>query len=274
MLKHIFPLSRTAFISALTVSTLSLGALSLTACASPASSKTLPKDTASSQQADPLLLNLKASQVLQLALIKEKDGEVAKAVRKKYFQTAIPHAESLGDKYLGYLKIKDTLIGQHKSRGIALYSFPNEAAQSAFQNSPEWPEYQKMRREGWDELHVFSATIPSDMKLTFDPNKDYTLAAAWTRPDTLGDYKRYLDGIEPNFDEIGAKYVTQFNDIRLQSHTDEGGNPSQLTIVEWMNGPDLKGLQQTQGYKENSKYFQKAVTRFDFYWLGVPQQKA
>ena len=64
--------------------------------------------------------------------------------------------------------------------------------------------------------------------------------------------------------------ILQANDIDTVQ-TDRGGDPSQLTLVEWIGAPNLKGLQQTAGYKENSKYFTKAMTRFDFYWLTVPQ---
>lgn len=241
--------------------------IALSACAAVA-----PTEPAKlSLKADILNLDLKAGQVLQLALVRSKEGEIAKAVRQRYFQTAIPYAESLGDEFLGNLGIKNTLIGENKPTAIAMYAFPDEAAQKTFQSSSDWPEYQRMRREGWDELHVFSTTIPSDMRLKFDPSKNYTLAAAWTRPDTLDDYQRYLDGIEPDFDEIGARYVAQFKEINLQSQTDYGGDPSQLTIVEWSGAPNLKGLQQTEGYKQNSKYFTKAIERFDFYWLTVPK---
>ncbi len=241
--------------------------LALSACAGVTQTET----TKSSTVPENITLNLEAGQVLQLALVRSKEGDEAQAIRQKYFQTAIPYAESLGDEFLGNLRVKNTLIGENKPTAIAIYAFPDEAAQTAFQSSPDWPEYQRMRREGWDELHVLSTTIASDMTLNFNPSKNYTLAVAWTQPDTLDDYQRYLDGIEPNFDEIGAKYVARFNGVNLQSQTDAGGDPSQLTLVEWDGAPDLKGLQKTEGYQNNSKYFQKAIKRFDFYWLTTPK---
>lgn len=214
-----------------------------------------------------VVLNLKAGQVLQFAMIREREGDAAKAVRKRYFQTAIPFAESLGDEYLGNLNIKGTLLGKNKPRAIAIYAFPDAEAQAEFQSTPDWEEYQKMRRDGWEELHVFSATLPSDTRMTFDPSKDYTFAAAWTRPGTLPDYQRYLDGIKEDFDQIGARYIAQLNNIDLQSHSDDAVDPSQLTIVEWSNGPNLEGLQDTEAYKSNVAFFQKAISRFDFYWV-------
>ncbi len=257
-MKFSFPLLASACIAA---------TLALSACAAVTQSEIIKSST----EVGSLNLDLKAGQVLQLALVRAKEGEAAQAVRQRYFQTAIPYAESLGDEFLGNLRIENTIIGENKPTAIAMYAFPDEAAQQAFQSSPDWPEYERMRREGWDELHVFSTTLVSDMQLKFVPSKNYTLAAAWTRPDTLDDYQRYLDGIESDFGEIGARYVAQFKGINLQSQTDEGGDPSQLTFVEWSGAPDLKGLQQTTGYKENSKYFTKAMTRFDFYWLTVPK---
>lgn len=240
--------------------------LALSACANgPASDPAIQ-----SVQAQPVTLDLKAGQILQFAMIRPREGNAAKAVRARYFQTAIPYAQSLGDEYLGNLRVKRTMLGENTPRGIALYAFPDAASQQAFQNSPDWDDYQRMRREGWAELHVFSATIPSDMQLTFDPAKDYTLAAAWTRPDTIADYQAYLDGIEADFDMIGARYVAQLNQVTLQSQTDAAGDPSQLTIVEWSDGPDLPGLQRTQGYKDHASDFQTAISRFDLYWITVP----
>lgn len=219
------------------------------------------------KEASSLTLDLRAGQVLQFAMVKPREGDAAKAVRTRYFQTAIPYAESLGDEYLGNLKIKQTMIGKNKPQAIALYAFPNEAAQAKFQASPDWAEYQKMRREGWAELHVFSTTVPSDMQIKFDPEKDYTIAAGWTKPGTGADYDKYLDGIETDFDKIGAAYVARFKGVTLQSQTDDARDPSHLTLVEWSDGPNLKGLQSSDAYKANSKYFQGAISRFDFYWV-------
>jgi uncharacterized protein (DUF1330 family) len=228
--------------------------------------------TATAVETSMLTLDLKAGQVLQFAFIKPRKGESAKQVRQRYFETAIPYAESLGDEYLGNLRVNATMLGKNKPQGVALYAFPDAAAQAKFQASPDWPDYQKMRVEGWEELHVFSTVIETDMVLDFDPAKDYTFAAAWTRPDTMTDYQRYLDGIENDFDQIGARYLAQLNGVTLQSHSDDGSDPSQLTIVEWSEGPNLKGLQSTDGYKANADSFQKAISRFDLYWLTVPEK--
>ena len=218
-------------------------------------------------EAAPVVLDLKAGEVVQFAMFKQAEGDAAKAVRKRYFETAIPYAESLGDEYLGALTVKQTMIGKYKPQGIALYAFPNAAAQVEFQASPDWAEYQTMRRDGWDELNILSTTVPADMTLVFDPRKDYTLAAGWTRPGTGADYDRYLDGIEADFDEIGARFVARFKGISLQSLDAGQTDPTHLTLVEWTDGPNLPGLQSSESYKANSKYFQKAISRFDFYWV-------
>lgn len=243
--------------------------LALSGCTSTAA--TTPK--AAESITESLTLNLKTDEFLQFVLIREREGEAAKEARKVYFETAIPFAASLGDKYLGTLKINKTLLGKNNPRGMAIYSFPNEEAQKEFQATPNWPTYKRLRREGWEELHVFSTVIPNDMEIVFDPSKDYTLAAAWTKPDTFSDYERYLAGIESDFDKIGARYVAQLGDISLQSHSDDAtSQPSQLTLVEWSDSPNLPGLQKTDAYKDHAVYFQNAVSRFDLYWLSVPQK--
>lgn len=224
--------------------------------------------SATAEMPSPVGMELKTGEVLQFALVKPRDGDAAKAVRERYFQTAIPYAQTLGDRALGNFRIRNTLLGDNKPVVMAVYAFPTETAMETFQSSPNFEEYKRMRVEGWEELHVFSATLPADMTLSFDPTKTYTLAAAWTNPGTMPAYQRYLDGIEPDFDEIGARYVAQLRDIDLQSQTDDAGDPSQITIVEWSKGkPDLAGLARTQGYKDNQNNFRSAIRRFDLYWF-------
>lgn len=221
-------------------------------------------------QSAPITLDLKSGEVLQFAFIRERDGAVAKAVRQRYFKTAVPHAASLGDVYLGNLRIKETLIGKNRPRAIALWKFPDVASQDRFRASPDWPEYVQMRKEGWEELHVYSAVVPKDMSLTFDPNKDYTLAAGWTRPNTRDDYLRYLDGIEADFDEIGARYLARFSRIDLQSTTEAIESPTNITLVEWSGGANVEGLRNTKAYQDNSDKFTTAISRFDLYRIHFP----
>lgn len=246
--------------------------LTLSACApGPTMSKTVAAKTVTAEAVQSTILDLKAGEVLQFALVRPREGDAAQAIRTRYFQTAIPYAESLGDRYLGTMRIRDTMLGVNKPVAMALYAFPDEAAMETFQASPDWSDYQRMRREGWEELHVFSATLSADTLLKFDPSKDYTLAAAWTRPGTMANYQQYLDGIEADFEQIGARYIAQLGEVDLQSQTDDAENPSQLTIVEWSNGPDLAGLGRTQGYKDNAAAFQSAISRFDLYWFETAQ---
>lgn len=230
-----------------------------------------PKSVAQSTvQSAPIILELKSGEVLQFAFIREREGEAAKTVRDLYFKTAVPHAASLGDEYLGNLRIKETMIGKNKPRAIALWKFPNVASQDSFRSSPDWSDYVKMRKEGWEELHVYSAVVPKDMTLTFDPKKDYTLAAGWTRPNTRDDYLRYLDGIEDDFGKIGARYLARFSRIDLQSTTEAIESPTNITLVEWSDGPNLEGLRKTDAYQKNSDKFETAISRFDLYWVHFP----
>jgi len=224
----------------------------------------------SNVQSAPIRLDLKSGQVLQFALIREREGDAAKAVRERYFKTAVPHAASLGDEYLGNLRIKDTLIGKNKPRAVAIWAFPDVAAQDKFRASPKWPEYVEMRQAGWEELHVYSAVVPKDITITFDQAKDYTLAAGWARPNTMDDYDRYLDGIEADFDQIGANYLARFTRIDLQSSVEAVASPTHLTLVEWSGGPNLDGLRNTKAYQDNAENFSTAISRFDLYWVHFP----
>lgn len=221
-------------------------------------------------QSAPVSLELKSGQVLQFALVRERRGEEAQAVRKRYFETAVPHAASLGDVYLGNLRVKETLIGDNKPRAIALWAFPDVASQDKFRSSPKWPEYVDMRKKGWEELHVYSAVVPKNMRITFSPDKSYTLAVGWTRPNMMDEYERYLDGIEADFGAIGAQYLARFTRIDLQSSVESAAHPTHVTLVEWSGEPDLAGLRGTKAYKANAKNFREAMERFDLYSIHFP----
>lgn len=249
-------------------STFMATALALTACAvSPPDSVAQTRATVISQ---PLNIELKSGQVLQFALIRERKTDAAKAIRDRYFQTAVPHAASLGDQYLGNLRIKQTLVGKNDLQAIALWAFPDVASQDEFRASPKWPEYVQMRKDGWEELHVYSVVVPEDMTLNFDPDKNYTLAAAWAEPNMMDEYDRYLDGIEADFDQIGAKYAGRFTRVDLQSNVESVANPTHFTLVEWSEGMNVDKLRETNAYQQNSDLFQAALSRFDLYWVHFP----
>lgn len=241
----------------------------VTACQS-ASPATSPA-TGVEAKASALDLNLRAGQVLQLALVEPKAGDAAQAARQTYYRTALPLAEEFGDERLGQLGIAQTLVGEAKPASLIFYAFPDEASRDGFEAHPNWAEYKATRPEGWSNLMVYSTTIPQDMSLQFDPHKHYTLAVAWTTDDNPQDYDRYLEGVEAEFDTIGARFMHKFRNISYEDHNAPGATaPAQMTFVEWDSADGVQKLFQTDGYKNNQAFFQSGVKDIHFYRLSSP----
>lgn len=222
--------------------------------------------------AQAVTLDLTAGQVLQMAMPKPKSGDAAKAARQAYYQTALPLAEDFGDERLGMLQVTDTVVGTPKPSGLIFYAFPDEASRDGFEAHPDWPQYKAQRPQGWDELMVYSTTMREDLTLKFDPNKHYTLAIAWTNPESPDDYARYLEGVETDFDRVGARFMYEFKDIGLETHQDATATgPTQMTLVEWDTHDGLMSLLRGDAYKANAENFSRGVTDIQLYRLGVPK---
>jgi uncharacterized protein (DUF1330 family) len=222
--------------------------------------------------AQPVTLDLKAGQVLQMALPKPRSGEAAKAARQAYYADAITLAEQFGDERLGTLSVTETVVGKTKPSALVFYAFPDEASRNSFEAHPDWPGYKAQRPDGWDELMIYSTTIGENLALQFNPDKHYTLAVAWTNPKHADDYGRYLKGVEADFDRVGARFMHEFKDIGYETHQDPNAEaPAQLTLVEWNTREGLMSLLGGDAYKANAEYFQRSVADFQFYRLEVPK---
>lgn len=249
-----------------------LGASILSGCAT-GTGAIFGSTTAQSTQAQPpLTLDLEAGQVLQIALPNARPGKRARDARKVYYDTAIALAEQYGDERLGMLEVTDTVIGGSNPDGVVFYTFPDEASRNRFEGHPDLPELKSMRRSGWSDLMIFSTTMAEDAKLRFDPQKNYTLAVAWANPANPTDYDRYLDGIEPEFDKVGARFVYKFRDIGYENQVGQDTIPPvQLTLVEWDAPDGLQALTGSQAYKDSVPYFQSGVADFQLFRLEVPK---
>lgn len=227
---------------------------------------------AAQMTAQAVTLDLKAGQVLQMALPKARSGEAAKAARQDYYANALTLAEQFGDERMGTLAVTETVVGSPKPAALIFYAFPDEAARDGFENHPDWAGYKAQRPDGWEELMIFSTTIDADMRLSFDPAKHYTIAIAWTNPDNPDDYARYLKGVEADFDRVGARFMHEFKDIGFETHQDVNAvAPTQMTLVEWDTREGLMGLLRGEVYKANADSFARGVKDIQLYRLAVPK---
>ncbi|MGJ8559022.1 MAG: hypothetical protein ACSHX3_02175 [Litorimonas sp.] len=263
-------------ITALLTSSLLGSAVMMTACQSSATasapSQSAKMTPVAKTTAQPVTLDLKAGQVLQLAMPKARAGNAAKAARQAYYADAITLAEQFGDERLGGLSVTETVVGKAKPSALVFYAFPDEASRDRFEAHPDWPGYKAQRPDGWDALMIYSTTITEDLTLQFNPDKHYTLAVAWTNPENPDDYATYLDGVETDFDRVGARFMHEFKDIGYETNNDPNVTaPTQLTLVEWDTREGLMSLLGGEAYKANADYFQRGVAEFQFYRLEVPK---
>lgn len=249
-----------------------MGATVLSGCATGTGAMFGASTSQSAQVQPSLKLDLEAGQVLQIILPNARPGRKARDARQVYYDTALALAEEYGDERLGMLDVTDTVVGNANPDGVLFYAFPNEASREGFENHPDMPEIRTMRRSGWSELNVFSTTMAEDVKLSFDPEKNYTLAVAWANPANPTDYDRYLDSVESEFENVGARFVYKFRNIGYES---QRGNdkipPVQLTLVEWDAPNGLQALTGSKAYKDSAAYFQSGVADFQLFKLEVPK---
>lgn len=259
-------------ITALLTSCIMGTAMFMTGCQSTVAAKTSAQSLPSTPIVQSVTLDLKTGQVLQMAMPKPRSGDAAKAARLTYYDTALPLAEQFGDERLGMLRVTESIVGTPKPAAVIFYAFPDEASRNGFESHPDWAGYKAQRPVGWEELRVFSTTMTEDTALTFDPDKHYTLAIAWTNPEYPDDYARYLAGVETDFARVGARFMHEFKAISLETNADAPAQaPNQMTLVEWDTRDGLMSLLGGEVYKANASPFQRGVADIELYRLEVPK---
>jgi len=225
--------------------------------------------SASAEIKAPVSITYKEGQLISIITSVPKTGENARQAIATYGATAFPLASKHGLKREGQLLVKAAPVGDHKPVVTVFYSWPSETAEAAFNAEPAWPAIKDTRADAWDELRVYTDLVEKDMTLTFDPNKTYTLAMAWTNPENPHDYDVYMKGIEGAVAQSGGRFVYKMFDPEFESHSLDDGAPGQVTLVEWDTPQGLENFGETKGFKDNVKYLSSGVTRFEIIALSV-----
>ncbi len=253
------------FKNPLSAACLFASALALGACTATTSAQTVPVASTTADQAEPLVIDLQRGEVLQIIAPESRsDGNAA---RQAYYQAAYPIAGALGYERLGQLSIRQKVVSDYDPGGLIFFSWPDAASVQKFNDDPDWPSIKATRPEAWSELKIYTAELDRDLKLTFDPAKDYTLVVGWGNPDNPDDYERYLSGIEPAVERAGGRFIYKMRNPAFEAHASPAEAPVQLTFVEW-DGPDgFAEVQRSDEYLASRQYFGTGLTRFEFYWL-------
>ncbi|TDF34605.1 hypothetical protein EYS14_22875 [Alteromonadaceae bacterium M269] len=208
-------------------------------------------------------LAIKKGQVFSIVAPDTKAG--GEDAISEYYQRAFPLAESLGLQRHMSLKVGSTFVGNYHPSGFIFFSWPDQSSENKLTNHAEWSEIKALRPLGWDELKIYSSMAKTDIDITFDSSKFYTLAVAWFNPDKPTDYLTYLDGIEETVESIGGRFILKVHHPRFEAHASPLINPGQITLVEWDSPEGLKTLQQSDAFKQFSPYLTSGVTAFELH---------
>lgn len=220
---------------------------------------------AEQSQPSTMEVNLKRGELL--SIIMPQVGEASGEARAEYAKV-LRLARHYGLRPEGGFRLNVAVPGEYTPDGAFFYSWPSSANESAFTGRPDWPGFKALRRDAWDELNIFTAELDQDVTLRFDPDKFYTMAIAWTNPERPDDYARYMQSIQPQLRELGARMIHSIFDPEFESKTSSRGAPARITLVEWPSVDSLRALRQSAEYKKNNQpLFENGVAAFEFYQI-------
>lgn len=216
---------------------------------------------------DGLQLELKQGQLFSIIAPKLKAGGAEHL--KSYTKQAFALAKKFGLQNKGALTNQATLVGKHNPSSIAFFTWPNQAAETAFTKHPKWPAIKALRPLAWDELKVFTSEVTADAKLHFKANKFYTIAVAWFNPNRPNDYQQYIKNIEPALTSVGGSFMYKLNNVYLEAHASSTTPPNQITIVEWDTADGLQKLQSNELYQQQLGLLKNGTINFELYLTKV-----
>ena len=212
-----------------------------------------------------LSIELKADNLLSIINPKVRPGDDAKQALKIYYDEALPLAESYGYRNHGSLLVTETVVGTDEPRLFVVATWPDEAADYAFESAPEWSKYKPLRPRIWETLNFYKAPSGQDKRLSFQQHKHYTMAFAWFNPDNPHDYRQYLNGIRQTVETLGGTFIHSMQKPRFVTHTDGLKAPDEITFVEWNSKDALSAFQQSEAFRQYSPLLTKGTERFELY---------
>lgn len=215
-----------------------------------------------------ITLSYEAGQIVTLASIVNRDGDAAAAARREYFQRVGPIADPLGLSRDGILATRQTVTGNFQPGAFSFFSWPSAEAEGQLNSHEDWQDIKTLRPIAWEELRLYSVELSEDVDLIFSEDKAYSIAVAWINPEHPESYDRYLDAIEPALTEMGARYVYKMRSPRFEQHATPGGDPGQVTFVEWQDPGDLDRFLASSAFQAVYPTLQEGVTRFEVHLVA------
>ena len=215
------------------------------------------------QEPRALQMEYEAGQVITLSATINREGDDAASARQQYFQQVLPIAGPLGLSRDGSLAIRNTVTGAFEPEVYSFFSWPSAAAEGELNSHESWSGIKTLRPVAWDELRLYSVELEEDVSLTFREDRAYSIAVAWTNPEQPNSYFQYLDTIEAELTDMGARYLYKMRNPRFEQHATPGGDPAQVTFVEWQSPEDLDRFLRSPAYRSASHLLENGVTRFE-----------
>lgn len=213
-------------------------------------------------------IKLEKGEVLQLIAPEARpEGNEA---RQTYYRTVFPIASQFGYAREGQLNVRQKVRSDYDPSAFLFFSWPSADAIATFRDNPQFAEFKQLRRQAWSELKIYDVEIMQDLKLSFRPDKHYTVLLAWLDDETRSDYTRYLDGIEPAVVRAGGRFIHKIYNPTMQALQTSNEGPGQITFVEWETPDGFDKVQQSDEYLAHQRYFTSSVQKFEFYWLNTP----
>lgn len=214
-------------------------------------------------------LILKKGQYLSITIPQAKTTEEAKKARQQYYKTAFPLGAKFGLKREASLNIDEVTISDYQPTNLIFFSYPDKQSEAKLAGHSQWPAIKASRPQIWEELNIFSTEVLTDMAISFDAKKSYTLVIAWEKDGNAEDYEKYLNGIEPAMKRFGGRFIYKMRNPALESNQASAPAPSQLTFVEWDSLDGFSKVQKSDEYKASVPYFQSGVSKLEFYRMSV-----
>ncbi len=217
-------------------------------------------------------IELKKGQVVSLITSKPLSG--TDELRSEYFQKVFPPAQALGYKSEGMFMIKSTKLHgakmePHVGEGnlMSFFTWPNGGAVEEFRReTPNWSELEKSRKDIWEELRIVRMTVMKKTELNFRSDKIYRIVFVWLNDENPDNLNRYQKAMKSTREELGARYVIQWNKVDYYHSFIEPSNvPDQAWIIEWPTSEAHASYISSDAFKENVNLFMTGVSRFEAY---------
>lgn len=114
--------------------------------------------------------------------------------------------------------------------------------------------------------------IPSDITLTFYPEKVYRIIFLWQNSDNLGDLDRYQSAMKQTREQLQAKYIVgPAAGTHYHSLMEDLRSPDLVWIIEWPSSQAHNDYINSHAFKDNHHYFFSGVAAFQAYEAKVHQ---